>query len=210
MANTATKTTKNEVRHYGSEGFEKVIQEHLNTVAASSPAFAQRLARADKSLAECVGYCMFKAYEMKCPGMTSDEVFGNAVHYYEEDRIDDKGFDSFMKTMSNNSLAVMSTAHSFLTEEETDEIRSLAAEEAKKELHEEALKKAKEDIRSGKTKVDLDDISQEEIREAARQKLIADETERQKKNSVRKVTAAKKQEKPQEEESLGFAFDFED
>lgn len=72
--------------------FELAIKEHLDQRAATDALFAQAYAKPKKSIEEC---CRFIYGEVSkkdrgganCLALSDDEVFGLAVHYYDEDDI---------------------------------------------------------------------------------------------------------------------------
>lgn len=68
--------------------FNKVIQEYLEHRAVSDPLFAPKYANTKKSIAECCRYILGEARKRgNQVVMTDEEVFGLAVHYYDEDNI---------------------------------------------------------------------------------------------------------------------------
>ncbi len=67
------------------------VKEYLEERAKTDPLFAASYAKENKSLDECWDYIVEEARkraikQMCC--MTSEEVFGLAVHYYDEDNIE--------------------------------------------------------------------------------------------------------------------------
>ena len=72
--------------------FELAIKQHLDQRAATDALFAQAYAKPKKSIEEC---CQFIYGEVSkkdrgganCLALSDDEVFGLAVHYYDEDNI---------------------------------------------------------------------------------------------------------------------------
>lgn len=71
--------------------FEHVIKAYLDERAANDPLFAKSYANEKKSVEECCKYIMGEACHNaisvdggKADGMTNEEVFGLAVHYYDE------------------------------------------------------------------------------------------------------------------------------
>lgn len=68
------------------------VKEYLEERAKTDPLFAASYAKENKSLDECWDYIMKKAQESACGEsyvcLTSEEVFGWAVHYYDEDNIE--------------------------------------------------------------------------------------------------------------------------
>lgn len=67
------------------------VKEYLEERAKTDPLFAASYAKENKNLDECWDYIVEEARkrainQMCC--MTSEEVFGLAVHYYDEDNIE--------------------------------------------------------------------------------------------------------------------------
>lgn len=66
------------------------IKNYLDERAANDPQFARNYAKKDKDINKCFKYIVGVASKRAVYGaccMTSDEVFGLAVHYYDEDDI---------------------------------------------------------------------------------------------------------------------------
>lgn len=66
------------------------IKNYLDERAANDPQFARNYAKKDKDIDKCFKYIVGVASKRAVSGaccMTSDEVFGLAVHYYDEDDI---------------------------------------------------------------------------------------------------------------------------
>lgn len=71
-------------------GFEKAIRQYLEAKAASDPLFAPTYAKKNKSIKECCAYIRSEAKKKAvagCAVLTDDDVYGMAVHYYDEDSI---------------------------------------------------------------------------------------------------------------------------
>lgn len=72
--------------------FETAIKTYLDKRAQEDPQFATTYAKPNKSIAECCKY-IFQEVEKgkkkseRCVGVSDDEVYGLAVHYYDEDDI---------------------------------------------------------------------------------------------------------------------------
>lgn len=72
-----------------NQSFKQVIQSYLEQRAKRDSLFATSFAKQNKNIDECCNYIIGEA--KKCGGnavcMSDDEVFGLAVHYYDEDNI---------------------------------------------------------------------------------------------------------------------------
>ncbi|MDE6436630.1 MAG: PcfK-like family protein [Muribaculaceae bacterium] len=65
---------------------KEVIKDYLDKRAASDPQFAKAYAKPAKNIDECFKYILCEASKRGATVcMTNDEVFGLAVHYYDED-----------------------------------------------------------------------------------------------------------------------------
>lgn len=67
--------------------FKKTIQAYLETRAKEDSLFAISYAKTGKSLDDCVTYILNTVRESGCNGFADDEIYGMAVHYYDEDEI---------------------------------------------------------------------------------------------------------------------------
>lgn len=70
-----------------SNKFQKTIAAYLEQRAAQEPTFAEKMKNPQKSLEECCDYILYAAKNGGCAGYTDDEVFGWAVHYYDEENL---------------------------------------------------------------------------------------------------------------------------
>lgn len=69
--------------------FKDTIQKYLQERAAEDLLFAPRLANPKKSIDECCRYILGEARKRGTSVVMSDtEVFGMAVHYYDEENIE--------------------------------------------------------------------------------------------------------------------------
>ncbi len=68
--------------------FKQAIKSYLDKRAKTDKLFAVVYAKANKNLTECCSYIMGEAKKRgNAVCMSDDEVFGLAVHYYDEDNI---------------------------------------------------------------------------------------------------------------------------
>lgn len=68
-----------------TQEFQKTIKAHLDNLAGFDDNFAQKYANEGKSIEECCNFILNSVQKSGCNGFTDDEIFGMAVHYYEED-----------------------------------------------------------------------------------------------------------------------------
>lgn len=71
--------------------FKKIINDHLQQRAESDSLFAKTLKKKNKNIDECINYIFEKVKASGCQGFADEEIFGMAVHYYDEDDIKVKG-----------------------------------------------------------------------------------------------------------------------
>lgn len=70
-----------------TEVFKQTIKSYLDKRAAEDELFAFTYSKEGKSLDKCIDYIFNTVQESGCNGFTDDEIFGMAVHYYDEDNI---------------------------------------------------------------------------------------------------------------------------
>ncbi len=103
----------------GTEQFKAAIKKYLDERAEADELFAADYAKPQKSLDECVNYILQQVQKSGYAGFTDDEVYGMAVHYYNEDDLKDI-------TPINARVVVNHVVE--LTEEEKAEARKEAVE----------------------------------------------------------------------------------
>lgn len=121
-----------------NNNFQQAIKAYLDKRAEEDPLFAPKYANEKKSIDECCSYIMGEARKRgNSVCMTDEEVFGLAVHYYDEENIK-------VNHLPAGSGARVSSAPAAKPVELTEEEKKAAHEEAIKRLAEEqylALKK---------------------------------------------------------------------
>ena len=103
--------------HKGTRAFNDTIKAYLETRAENDALFAVRLANPSKSVEDCVTYIINQVQKSGCNGFSDDEIFGMAVHYWEEDEIE-VGNPVNCKVVVNHTVE--------LTEEEKEQARQEA------------------------------------------------------------------------------------
>ena len=125
--------------------FKDTIQKYLQERAAEDLLFAPRLANPKKSIDECCRYILGEARKRGTSVVMSDtEVFGMAVHYYDEENIE------------VGKVPVGSSVSSSHKVELTEEEKNAARQAAIKRLTEEQYRSLKK--RPAKKKVDENEI----------------------------------------------------
>ena len=74
-----------------SQSAKIAIEKHLAEIASKDPLFSENLKKPNKSIDGCMNYIMATAKKKGANMVTDDEVFGWAIHYYDEDSIKDPG-----------------------------------------------------------------------------------------------------------------------
>lgn len=72
-----------------SNAFKETIKAYLDKRAQEDELFAETYKKENKNLDECCNYVIKCAQKGGAQGYTDEEVFGWAVHYYDEDDIKD-------------------------------------------------------------------------------------------------------------------------
>ena len=116
-----------------SDSFKKAISTHLETVAANDPLFAESFKKENKNIYDCITYILNTVHKSGCNGFTDDEIFGMAMHYYDEDNID-VGNPISAKVIVNHTIE--------LSDEEKKIAKEKAIEKIQEEQKEKLLKKS--------------------------------------------------------------------
>lgn len=114
--------------------FERTIQAYLEKRASEDVLFAERYANPKKNVCDCCTYILNTVKTSGRNGFTDDEVFGMALHYYDEDEI---------KVGKPISCQVVVNHQVELTAEEKQQARQKAMEQAQKEAYDALTKKKK-------------------------------------------------------------------
>lgn len=114
----------------GTNHFKEVIQQEMQRRADEDPLFAENFAKADKTIDECVNFIISEVQKSGAVGVTDDEVFNLAAHYYDEDNL---------KAATPKGCSVVINHKPELTPEELQELR----EQAKKEVIEQEKQRMK-------------------------------------------------------------------
>lgn len=117
----------------GTEQFKKVIELHLMGMAANDPEFAEKLQNPKKNIDGCITYILKTVKKSGCNGFADEEIFGMAVHYYDEENID---------AGSPVNCQVVINQVPELTEEEKKAAKQAAMDKAIAEEKEKLTKKA--------------------------------------------------------------------
>lgn len=72
----------------GTKAFQDTIAQYLMKRAENDPLVAVKLANPSKTMEQCCAYIIGEVKKSGCCGFTDDEIFGMAMHYWEESEIE--------------------------------------------------------------------------------------------------------------------------
>lgn len=121
----------------GTEKFKETIKAYLDKLAESGD-FALSYANPNKNLDECIDYILTQVKSSGCAGFDDAEIYGMAVHYYDE-----KNPGEIKKGIGGQ---VVVNHHVELTEEEREEAKRKALDK----ITDEEVRKIKEKERKEK------------------------------------------------------------
>ena len=108
----------------GTDHFKRTIQMYLEQRAEEDTLFAKKYRNPAKNIDECVTHILNYVQKSGCSGFTDGEIFGQAIHYYEEKDIE-------VGKPLNCQVSV--THHIELTEEEKAQARQEAIRQYQQE-----------------------------------------------------------------------------
>ena len=117
-----------------SKEFEKTIQEYLTALADRDELFKVTLAKPTKNIGDCCTYIINEVKKTGKAGFTDGEIFGMAVHYYDED-------DIKIGEKTNAQVVVNHVVE--LSEEDKKEVKEKALERAIESRKQKLLAKPK-------------------------------------------------------------------
>lgn len=159
-----------------TEPFYKAIETYLKNRAEIDELFAETFKKPNKNVGDCVTYILNQVKASGCNGFTDDEIFGMAVHFYDEDDIK-PGAKINAKVVVNHVVE--------LTEEDKAAAKQKAFE---KEVESQREKIVLE------TKVELTEEDMEKVKKQA----IDEAVESEKQRLLSKTKKKKEDKKPQE------------
>lgn len=125
-----------------SDGFKKTIENYLRVRANTDEQFRERFEDKKKSIDECINFIFNTVKASGCNGFDDEEIYGMAVHYYDEDNIP----ASYLKKVRGN---VVVNHRAELTAKEKAELEK----KAKEEYYQECLKKQREQMKPKARKI---------------------------------------------------------
>ena len=121
-----------------TEHFKQTIKAYLDERAKNDELFAVSYAKENKNMDNCVTFILNQVKRSKCMGLTDEEVYSLAVHFFDEDDIE-IGTPIACNVIVNHTVE--------LTEEEMAQAR----QEAFKEYQAEQLRKMQKRTNKPKT-----------------------------------------------------------
>lgn len=121
-----------------TEHFKQTIKAYLDERAKNDELFAVSYAKENKNMDDCVTFILNQVKSSKCMGLTDEEVYSLAVHFFDEDDIE-IGNPIACNVIVNHSVE--------LTEEE----KAQARQDALKEYQAEQLRKMQKRTNKPKT-----------------------------------------------------------
>lgn len=121
-----------------TEHFKQTIKAYLDERAKNDELFAVSYAKENKNMDDCVTFILNQVKRSKCMGLTDEEVYSLAVHFFDEDDIE----------ISNSIACNVIVNH---TVEPTEEEKAQARQDALKEYQAEQLRKMQKRTNKPKT-----------------------------------------------------------
>ena len=121
-----------------TEHFKQTIKAYLDERAKNDELFAVSYAKENKNMDDCVTFILNQVKRSKCMGLTDEEVYSLAVHFFDEDDIE----------IGNPIACNVIVNH---TVELTEEEKAQARQDALKEYQTEQLRKMQKCANKPKT-----------------------------------------------------------
>ena len=123
----------------GTQAFQDTIAQYLMARAEKDPMFAVRLANPSKTMEQCCAFIIGEVKKSGCCGFTDDEIFGWAMHFWDEPEIEVSNIATNCQVVVNHVVE--------LTEEEKEQAR----QDAINKLRDEEMAKMRSPIQQRKT-----------------------------------------------------------
>ena len=121
-----------------TEHFKQTIKAYLDERAKNDELFAVSYAKENKNMDDCVTFILNQVKRSKCMGLTDEEVYSLAVHFFDEEDIE----------IGNPIACNVIVNH---TVELTEEEKAQARQEVLKEYQAEQLRKMQKRTNKPKT-----------------------------------------------------------
>lgn len=134
----------NEVYEQKPNYFEIAIKEYLDNFSKSDSFFAEKYADENKSITKCCNFICNTVHAMNVQGLTDDEVYQLARHYYLEDIKESDTNNISCKVVVNHDI--------ILSEEEKKQAKANAIKRYENECLEKEIKKRAKQAEKQKSK----------------------------------------------------------
>lgn len=112
---------------------ENIIKDYLDKRAETDPILAEKLKNPKKNIKECLQYIMGEAHKRATGGsvmIADEEVYGWAVHYYDEENIE-------VEKINHHAEVTRRADPEYVpTEEEKEQARQMAMKRLEQEAYE--------------------------------------------------------------------------
>lgn len=71
----------------GTDTFKLTVKNYLDNLATKDKMFAKSYMKENKNIEDCITYILTAVRSSGCNGFSDEEIFGMAIHYYDEDTI---------------------------------------------------------------------------------------------------------------------------
>ena len=132
----------------GTQAFQDTIAQYLMARAENDPLVAVRLANPSKTMEQCCAYIIGEVKKSGCCGFTDDEIFGWAMHFWDEPEIEVSNIATNCQVVVNHTVE--------LTEEEKEQAR----QDAINKLRDEEIKKMRKPTQPRKTSENKNQVEQ--------------------------------------------------
>ncbi len=117
-----------------TDHFKNTIKAYLDQRAETDFLFSFRYSLPEKKLEDCITYILNQVQKSGCNGFHDDEIFGMAVHFYDEDNIEvGKPMNAYVTV---NHVVVLSA-------EEIEQARQDAIQKAQDEAYKKMMQPVK-------------------------------------------------------------------
>ena len=118
-----------------SNHFKNTIKTYLDQRAETDVLFSFQYSKPEKNIDNCITYILNQVQKSGCNGFHDDEIFGMAVHFYDEETIE-IGQPTHNAQVAVNHVVV-------LTAEEKEQARQEAIQKAQDEAYRKATQPTK-------------------------------------------------------------------
>ena len=130
----------------GSEQFKATLKRYLDSIAEIDDEFAIKYEAEGKSIDDCADYVISQVQKSGCNGFVDDEIYGMAIHYYEEAELGDYKKGASATCVVNH--------HVELTEEEKEDARKRAVASYEQEQLNKLKEKERKEMEAAKKKAE--------------------------------------------------------